>query len=385
MGTHRESAPGPFMRRALELAWQGLGQTSPNPSVGAVVVREGRVVAEGVTSPPGGPHAEVTALARAGPLARGSALYVTLEPCAHHGRTPPCTQAIIAAGVAEVHMALLDPNPLVNGRGREALESAGVRCYLGEGAEEARRVMEGYFKWVGAGLPFVTLKWAVSLDGKSATATGHSRWISGPTSRRYAHLLRARADAVMVGVGTVLADDPLLTARGEDDRPLPRQPLRVVVDSGARTPASARLLRQPGPTLIAVARPPGERLAPLEAAGARVLPFPAEDGRVDLRALLRHLAREGATSVLVEGGGTLAASLLAQGLVDKVVAFIAPVIVGGKEAPTPVEGEGIPTMEKALRLERLTVERLGQDLVLTGYIGGASSGTGGGVLVAPGT
>jgi len=360
--------PSPAMRLALALARRAVGRTSPNPPVGAVVVREGRVVGKGATAPPGGPHAEVTALAQAGPLAQGADLFVTMEPCAHYGRTPPCVDAILSAGIARVHMALLDPNPRVAGRGLARLRSAGVACEVGEGAVEASRVMAGYLRWITSGLPFVIAKWAMSLDGKTATCTGDSRWISGEASLRAVHRLRAQVDAVMVGVGTVLADDPLLTARDESGRPYPRQPLRVVVDSQGRTPPTARLFSQPGPLLLALADPPPDRLEALRRTGAEVLLLPTEEGRVDLPALMRHLAERGVLTVLVEGGGTLLASLVEAGLVDRVVADIAPLLIGGREAPSPLEGEGVRRVQEALRLREVEVRRRGEDLEVSGYL-----------------
>ncbi len=356
-----------YMRRALELARGALGTTSPNPAVGAVVVRGGSIVGEGWTQPPGGPHAEVQALAQAGERAKGSTVYVTLEPCSHHGRTPPCTEALLRAGVAEVHAAIVDPNPKVRGRGLSELEAAGVRVVVGGCGDAAREVVEGYVKWITTGNPFVTAKYAMSLDGKIATATGASRWITGTESRRRAHQLRQTCDAVMVGIGTALADDPQLTARDEADRPLERQPLRVVVDSAARLPVESAMLGSPGATIVAAAGASEGRARRLTAAGAEVLSLPAGDGRVDVRELLCVLGRRGITSVLVEGGGVLLASLLHGGLVDKVAAFVAPVIIGGRDAPSPVEGIGAKAMAEALRLERVSVEQLDGDVLVTGY------------------
>jgi diaminohydroxyphosphoribosylaminopyrimidine deaminase/5-amino-6-(5-phosphoribosylamino)uracil reductase len=360
------------MQRALELARRALGATSPNPPVGAVIVSEGRVVGEGWTQPVGGPHAEVEALEGAGSAARGSTLYVTLEPCCHQGRTPPCTQAIIRAGIAEAHIATLDPNPRVNGNGVRELKAAGLRLVVGEREAEAREVMEGYLKWITTGLPFVTAKYAMSLDGKIATATGESRWITGEAARRRVHGLRQTCDAVVVGIGTALADNPQLTARDDSGHPWGRQPLRVVVDSGARLPPDAAMLGEPGKTLVATASPPQTRARALQNTGAELLDLPAEDGRVDVKALLQALGARGVTSLLVEGGGTLLATLMQQRLVDKVMAFIAPVLIGGREAPTPVEGPGVLELTQVLRLARVTVERLGGDLLVVGYPGGGS-------------
>ena len=349
------------MRRALSLARRSLGGVSPNPAVGAVVSNGGVVVGEGRNEPPGGRHAEIVALEQAGDAARGGVMYVSLEPCNHHGRTPPCVDAILKAGITEVHAAIADPNPSVAGGGAAALRDAGVRVVVGERAAEASTLLEAYLKWVMTRRPFVTAKFAMSLDGKIATRSGHSQWITGERARQHVHELRAASDAVMVGVGTVLADDPLLTARGPRGRPLERQPLRVVVDSRARTPPGARLLSQPGPVLVATT---GSRAV----AGAGTVALAAPSGAVDLGRLLDYLGEErDVASVLVEGGGTLLGSLFDLELVDKVVAFVAPTIIGGDEAPTPVGGLGVGTMSGALRLERTKVRRFGRDTAIIGY------------------
>ncbi|MBM3947018.1 MAG: bifunctional diaminohydroxyphosphoribosylaminopyrimidine deaminase/5-amino-6-(5-phosphoribosylamino)uracil reductase RibD, partial [SAR202 cluster bacterium] len=238
------------MARALQLARSAQGTTSPNPAVGAVIVRDGRIIAEGTTQPAGQAHAEIVAIQRAGEAAQGASLYVTLEPCPHFGRTPPCTEAIIRAGISEVHFALGDPNPLFLGRGRGRLESAGVRVIAGEREEEASEVHEAFCKWITTRLPFVTVKVATSLDGKLATRTGDSRWLSGEEAREWVQALRAASDALMVGVGTVLTDDPRLVAHPKQGKPQ-HQPLRVIVDSHGRTPVEATLWREPAPVLIA--------------------------------------------------------------------------------------------------------------------------------------
>ncbi len=361
--------PSP-MDRALELARGVLGSTSPNPAVGCVIVRDGEIVGEGATQPPGGPHAERVALTQAGARARGSTMYVTLEPCCHHGRTPPCADAIIAAGVAEVRFSLPDPNPLVAGKGQAALEAAGVRTRAGEGEREARRINEAFLKWIAVKRPFVYAKFAVSLDGKIATRTGDSRWITGEEARRRAHQWRSIVDAVMIGVATLLRDDPQLTARDAAGRPCVRQPLRVIADSRGRTPVTARMLREPGQTLIAVtAAAPGPARRALLDAGADLLDLPAHEGRVDLDTLLQRLGQRDLTSVLVEGGGELLRSCFEGRLVDRVLAFVAPVIIGGREAPGPVAGPGVERVAEALRLQDVTTERLGDDTLISGYVG----------------
>ena len=358
-----------YMERALALAWGALGSVSPNPAVGAVVVKDGRVVGEGRTQAPGRSHAEIVALRQAGEDAAGTVLYTTLEPCCHFGRTPPCTDAIIASGISEVRSAVADPNPLVSGKGHSALRDAGIRTVTGEGEAEATKVMEAYFKFITTGLPFVIAKFAMSLDGKIATRTGDSRWISGEESRRYAHRLRATSDAVMVGVNTVIADDPRLTARDDSGEPRGRQPLRVVVDSRGRTPAEARLLSGPGRTVVAVAGADAPAADRLSGTGAEVERVEGSDGRVDLAELLSRLAlgRE-ITSLLVEGGGTLLGSLFDQRLVDKVVAFVAPAVIGGRDAPAPVGGTGVQRAADAFRLQGVEVLHLGADVAMIGYL-----------------
>lgn len=362
----------PYMRRALELAAQARGRTSPNPMVGAVIVRQGQVVGQGYHQRAGTPHAEVHALREAGERARGAVLYVNLEPCAHHGRTPPCTEAIIAAGLAEVHMAMLDPNPRVNGRGRAALEAAGIRTVVGECAAEAGELNEVFGTYITAGRPFVLAKFACSLDGKIATRTGESRWISGADSRQRVHQLRDTVDAILVGANTVIADDPQLTTRLPNREDV-RHPLRVVLDSRGRVPLQSQVLDPslPGRTLLAATPAlPEERRQALQARGVECLLLPPDaHGRVALPALLAELGRRQVSSLLVEGGGTVLEAFFRARLVDKVLAFVAPLIIGGREAPSAVSGEGVERLEEALRLERVQVERVGDDLLVSGYPG----------------
>jgi len=360
-----------YMQQALSLARLAQGQVSPNPAVGAVVVQNDVVVGQGYTQPIGSWHAEVVALNQADNKARGAALYVTLEPCCHHGRTPPCTGAIIAAGITEVHLSMLDPNPLVSGRGKDELEKAGIKTFVGEHEEESVEINEAYTKYITTGKPFVTAKFAVSLDGKIATRSGDSRWISGEESRKYVHNLRYTADAVMAGVNTVLADDPQLTARSCGGRggTARKQPIRVIVDSKGRTPLTARVFRQPGKTLLILGRvTTPEEKALFAQVGAEVLELPSVEGRVDLEELLKELGKRDITNVLVEGGGVLLGSLFDNGLVDKVTAFIAPIIIGGNEAKTAVGGEGFDKVADSPRLERIRVEKFGEDLMVSGYV-----------------
>ncbi len=362
------------LARAFELAALGRGRTAPNPPVGAVLVRDGAIVGEGYHAAAGQPHAEVVALAQAGDAARGATLYVTLEPCCHHGRTPPCTAAIVAAGVAEVRYAIEDPDPRVAGAGRRALEQAGVLVRADQGQVTARELLRGYLSRQTRGRPWCTAKFAMSLDGKIAAHTGDARWISGEESRRYAHALRDRVDAVIVGVGTVLADDPRLTVR-----PMPRdgrQPRRIVVDSRLRTPLSSALVAPDlgaGTTIACVDDVPvdgqsarharGQVAGRLAERGVELLPLPAgPDGRVDLRALSAALGRQGLNEVLVEGGGELLASFIAAGLVDELEFCLAPLVIGGRAAVSPVEGAGVERVALAPRFELIEQTRRGPDL-----------------------
>jgi len=359
-----------WMEEALALARRRLGATWPNPTVGAVVVNGGRIVGRGFHRQAGAPHAEVMALQQAGEQARGATLYVTLEPCSHQGRTPPCTDAVIAAGVERVVAALPDPHPRVRGRGLKRLLEAGVTVSVGTGAAEAFALNEPFFCLATRGRPWVTFKCALSLDGKIAPASGDARWITGPAARRRVHRLRRRLPAVMVGVGTVLADDPALTARDDHDRPVGPQPLRIVVDTDARTPPTARLLSQPGTTLIVCgAGAPADRLRALEAAGAQVAVVPrGPDQRISLPALMEHLAQRQVVGVLLEGGGTLAGAMVAAGLVDEVIFHVAPLLIGG-DAPGPLRGPGAWRMEDAWRLREWTWHEVDGDLELRGTLG----------------
>jgi diaminohydroxyphosphoribosylaminopyrimidine deaminase/5-amino-6-(5-phosphoribosylamino)uracil reductase len=355
-----------YMARALELAQQALGTTSPNPAVGAVLVKDGRVVGEGFTQPPGGPHAEIVAIEQAGGAARGATLYVTLEPCPTYGRTPPCTKAIIEAGVRDVHVATRDPG-IPASSGIDELKAAGIVIVEGEGEAEARRVNEAYIKQRVTGLPFVIAKWAMSLDGKIAATSGDSRWVSGPETREWSHRLRTQIDAIMVGVRTVLVDDPQLTARpaGIDSG---RQPLRIVADSRGRTPVTARVLDGPGRALLATTAAASARWRQqMTEAGAEVLVLPDVEGRVDVADLLRVLGERQTLSLLVEGGGELLGSFFDGGLMDKVHAVVAPLVIGGRDAPASVAGRGVERMAEALRLRDVVVERLGEDVLVTGY------------------
>lgn len=370
MTSDASAAEQALMARALGLAAEGRGATSPNPMVGAVLVKDGEVVGEGFHPRAGEPHAEVFALRAAGERARGATLVVTLEPCCHQGRTGPCTEAVISAGVARVVVAAVDPNPLVAGRGVQRLEDAGLSVVSGVMAAEAERLNEAFNHWILTRRPLVTLKLATSLDGRIAARTGSSRWITGAAARARVHALRAASDAVAVGIGTALADDPLLTARGVPGRWDP--PVRVVLDSSLRLPPAARLLDPalPGAVLIATAAPPGDpRGRALTDAGAELLHLPGERGQVDLRALMAALggrAGRPVTSLLVEGGGTLAGALVRADLVDKLVLHQAPLLLGG-DAVAAVGPLGLDAPGDAPRLVIDGVARLGDDVELIAY------------------
>ncbi|MBI2898088.1 MAG: bifunctional diaminohydroxyphosphoribosylaminopyrimidine deaminase/5-amino-6-(5-phosphoribosylamino)uracil reductase RibD [Deltaproteobacteria bacterium] len=346
------------MRVALAAARRH--RPSPNPRVGAVVAKRGEVIAVGAHRRAGEDHAEVVALERAGGAARGADLYVTLEPCNHWGLTAPCTDAIVAAGVERVVIGCRDPNPNVRGGGATHLRKAGIEVVESVCEAEAAELVEDFTKAVRDRLPLVTLKLAETLDGRIATRTGDARWITGPEARREAHRLRAAHDAILVGVGTVLADDPALTTRLVSGP----SPVRVVVDSRLRTPLDAAVLR--GGATIAYSSAPSTRVKRLEAAGMRLIRCPGRSGRVDLRLALSKLALSGVLSVLVEGGGEIAGSMLDAGLVDRVVVFVSPRIVGGADAVAAVAGRGVARLADAHRLAGVRIRRLGDDLMVAG-------------------
>ncbi|MHC4599886.1 MAG: bifunctional diaminohydroxyphosphoribosylaminopyrimidine deaminase/5-amino-6-(5-phosphoribosylamino)uracil reductase RibD [Planctomycetota bacterium] len=359
-----------FMGFALRAALRGVGRTCPNPAVGAVVVREGDVVAVGHHAHAGAPHAETEALRAAGTKAQGATLFVTLEPCCHTGRTPPCCDGILDAGVKEVVFALVDPSPHCAGDGEAALKSAGLAVRRNVCEAEARTLNGPFLKRVEKGLPFVTAKWAMTLDGKTATRTGDSRWISSPPARAYAHRLRSRAGAVLVGAGTARRDDPLLTCR----LPGRRQPVRVVADARARLGPESQLAHSANdsPVLVAhAAQAPASRLDVLRRQGIRTLEVAETPEGIDLEGLLRELAA-GVSGlpvvdhVLLEGGGELAASAWTAALVDRVAAVIAPKVLGGVDSKSPAGGKGIEVMESAFPLLFRSVRRLGPDILVEG-------------------
>ena len=358
------------MRAALSLAARGLGRTRPNPAVGAVLVRHGAVIGKGWHRRAGLPHAEVEALAAAAGPVRGADLYVTLEPCGHTGRTPPCARAIIEAGVARVFYGCDDPNPLTAGKGLAMLRRAGVIVTRGPLENEARTFNAPYLKWITRGTPLVTAKWAMTLDGKIATRTGHSRWVTGPAARAIVHRLRGRVDAVLVGTGTVLADDPELTCRA----PGGRTPVRVILDRTGRVPAGARVLRtaSAGPVVVytrrAAARSP--HWGPTAARGVEIVPVPEARGGLSLPCILRDLGARGFQHLLVEGGAELLGRFFDLRLADRALVFLAPRIAGGAGAVTAVAGRGARTMHAALSAAVTRLRHAGPDVVLWADIAG---------------
>jgi diaminohydroxyphosphoribosylaminopyrimidine deaminase/5-amino-6-(5-phosphoribosylamino)uracil reductase len=355
MPGRRSATDEALMRRALELAARGLGEASPNPVVGCVVARAGHVVGEGLHARAGGPHAEAVALRQAGPRARGATLYVTLEPCAHQGRTPPCAPLVRDAGVARVVAALRDPNPLVAGRGLSLLRRSGIEVETGLFAAEAARLNERFLAWARRGRPFVLLKAALTLDGRIATATGRSRWITSPSQRRQARWLRRLHDAVLVGVGTALADDPLLLPSPRTRRPF----TRVVLDSRLRLPLTGRLARTAtarAPVLVLSWAPDPARRRAREAVGVQVAEVRGDKERVSLPGALEALSARGVSSLMVEGGGEVLGSFLAQRLADQVALFRAPVLLGGRDSRPAFGGPDPLDIGEALRVEPVPAE-----------------------------
>lgn len=353
-----------WMKRALRLARKGRGRTSPNPMVGAVLVKDERVVGEGYHVRAGEPHAEIIAMRKAGDEAKGASLYINLEPCNHFGKTPPCTPALIEAGVKRAVIGMEDPNPLVKGRGLEGLRRAGLEVRVGVLEEECKALNEAFSKYIQTREPFVILKIASTLDGKIATGFGESKWITGEASRHLVQCLRDGVDGVLVGVGTILKDDPLLTVRLKGGR----DPLRVILDSRLRIPEEAQVVVQkPERTILATTElAPRERIEAFERKGVRVLILDSSQGKVNLKSLLLKLGELEMMSLMVEGGSEVNGSFLKEGLIDKVLLFLSPKFLGGK-AIGIFGGEGIKRLEEALCLERLKIKRVGEDILLEGY------------------
>lgn len=357
-----------FMQRAMELAQRGEGAVGPNPLVGAVIVRNGRIIGAGWHERWGGPHAERNALARSSEPPTGATLYVTLEPCCHHGKTPPCTDAVIAAGIKRVVIGLLDPNPLVAGKGVERLREAGIEVESGLLEEALRHQNRVFLKYITTKRPWVVLKSAMTLDGKIATHTGDSRWVTGEEARHRVHEMRREYMAILVGRGTVEADDPMLNCRLEGE---PRQPVRIVADSSASISLESQLIRTAHELRTVIAhtkRAEASKIETLKEAGAECWCCEEVDGHLSMGDLMQQIGAAGLDSVLVEGGGTIADSLLRAGLIDEAAFFIAPKLIGGAEAKTPIQGTGFARMGEAVSLEEVTTECYGEDLLIRGKV-----------------
>lgn len=358
-----------YMKQALELAWKGIGFVNPNPMVGAVIVKNGRVIGRGWHEYYGGPHAEINAIKDAKGNTENATIYVNLEPCSHYGKTPPCSLEIIRNKFSRVVIGCMDPNPLVAGQGIELIRNAGIEVESGIMEKEVKELNEVFFKFISTRMPFVVMKTAMSLDGKIATRTGDSKWISGEKSRKRVHELRNQYSGIMLGINTVIKDDPLLNIRTINGNT--KNPIRIVVDSKARISLKAKIINSPeiAQTIIAVtAKAPDEKLSQLREKGIRVIVCPEQNIRVNLRFLMQELAKQNIDSILLEGGGTLNFEAMHQGIVDKVIVFIAPKIIGGAEAITPVEGMGISRLGNAVELENLKTIQSGQDIMVEGYL-----------------
>ncbi|MCD8355169.1 MAG: bifunctional diaminohydroxyphosphoribosylaminopyrimidine deaminase/5-amino-6-(5-phosphoribosylamino)uracil reductase RibD [Clostridia bacterium] len=356
-----------YMRHALELAKRGAGHVSPNPMVGAVIVKNDRIIGEGWHERIGGLHAERNAFKHCTEDCTGATIYVTLEPCCHWGRTPPCTDAILEHKISRVVVACLDPNPLVAGKGLKILQDAGIECVSGVLEEECHALNEVFFHYITTKMPYVVMKYAMTLDGRIAAYTGDAKWVTSETARQHVQQTRKQLSAIMVGIGTVLADDPMLNCRIESGV----DPIRLICDSNLRTPLDSQIVRTAKqiPTWIFCANADISRKTALEDAGVHVIPMPDESStHVDLEAMMAYIGREQVDSVLLEGGGTLNGEALRLGLVHKVQAYIAPKLIGGAQAPGPIGGSGIAKMADALTFENLTLTRLGDDLLIEGRI-----------------
>jgi diaminohydroxyphosphoribosylaminopyrimidine deaminase/5-amino-6-(5-phosphoribosylamino)uracil reductase len=356
-----------FMKEALRQARKGVGRTSPNPAVGAVLVRRGKVIASGYHKRAGAPHAEVEVLSKV-KARKGDTLYVTLEPCHHHGRTPPCTEAVLRSGLKRVVVGMKDPNPNVRGGGCEVLARKGVEVRVGVLEKECRRLNEWFLKYVTTGRPFVMAKTALTLDGWTATATGHSQWVTSERARRFGHRLRDQVDGIMVGIGTVVADDPLLTTRLRHRAG--RDPVRIVVDTRLKIPESARVLHADSEAecLLAVGEEvSGKRLEAVRKRGVSTLICPTKAGKLDLASLMKRLGNRSITSVLLEGGATLMGAMIREKLVDKFFVFKAPKILGGDDGIPMAAGPGPQRMDGSLCLKDVEIRRLGEDFLVTGY------------------
>jgi diaminohydroxyphosphoribosylaminopyrimidine deaminase/5-amino-6-(5-phosphoribosylamino)uracil reductase len=368
MPSHTEKEK--FMKAAIQLAKKGTGMVSPNPLVGAVLVKEGKVIGKGYHKIFGGPHAEVNALEKAGKMARGADMYINLEPCCHHGKTAPCVDALIEKEIRRVFVGMVDPNPTVKGKSIKKLKKAGIEAEVGLLEDECRRLNESFVKFITKKVPFIILKAALTLDGKIATYTGDSKWITCEESRNLVHQIRSEVDAVMVGIGTVIADDPLLTVRLHKEAK--KNPFRVVVDSSLHIPYKSRMLQPElaGKTIIATSRKMAvsKKAQAIKKKGAQVLGTPLKRGRVDLTALLKLLGEKGIASILIEGGSELNASALECEIVDKILFFYSPKIIGGREAISIVGGGGLKKIADAIKVKDITIRSMDSDFLVEGYI-----------------
>lgn len=354
-----------YMRRALELARKGRGYTSPNPMVGCVVVKEGKIITEGYHEKYGAFHAERNALTRCEEDVTGAELYVTLEPCCHHGKTPPCTDIILERGIGKVYVGSMDPNPKVAGKGVQILRDHGIEVETGLLEKECLALNEIFFHYITTGMPFVAMKYAMTLDGKIAAHTGDSKWVTGEEARQHVHMLRKQYRAILVGIGTVLADDPMLNCRiGENV-----DPVRIVCDSKLRLPLTSQLVKTAKeiPTIAAYATADREKEESLRQAGVELI-HAERDGQVDFEALMKELGQRGIDSVLIEGGGAIHGTVLTSGLAKKVYCYVAPKLIGGRDARSPVEGDGFAQMKEALPVTELEIRQLGEDICISGYL-----------------
>lgn len=354
-----------FMKEALLLASKSEGLTSPNPLVGAVIVKGNKIIGRGYHKRAGSKHAEILAIESAGRRAKGATLYINLEPCVHYGRTPPCAPEVIKAGIKRTVVAMQDPNPLVNGKGIDKLKKEGVKVQTGILEEKAKSMNEAYIKYITQKMPFVMLKWAMSVDGKIATYTGDSKWISCETSRDLTHKLRGKIDAVLIGIGTLLKDNPQLTTHGKGVK----EPKRIIVDEKGKIPLDCKLLKTEGGQVIIATtnKISKEKTEGLKKRGVETIVVKTKNNLVDLKELMKELAKREITSVLVEGGGEITASFLKEKLADKFMAFISPIIIGGKDAISPVEGKGIEGIVNAARIYKFSTKKIGEDIVIEGY------------------
>lgn len=356
-----------YMALALKLAEKGRGKVAPNPMVGAVLVKNGKIIGNGYHQAFGGAHAEIHAIHEGGTNCKGATLYVSMEPCAHYGKTSPCVDAIIKAGITKVVAAVIDPNPITSGKGIQELKEAGVEVVVGIMEMQAKRLNGLFFKLMQKGLPYVTVKWAMSIDGKIATHTGESKWITSEESRKYVHKIRGQMDGILVGINTVMRDDPLLTCRIEEGR----NPKRIVVDSNAALPLNSHLLSTINESEIIVAVTKNaqlKRIQKLEQMGCRIVQTKDMNGRVDLKELFQRLGEMKLTNILVEGGSRVITSVIEDRLADRVMVFVAPIIIGGEGAKSPVLGTGINKIGEAAEIDEVEIKRFSNDIVIEGTL-----------------